>query len=220
MSIADDLHVGWTRSLREADNVLDVSNTHEQKATNAVVARMRGSACSIGGARLGSVAPSGTYDGGACIADARLVLDGGGHVLVESKWYWKSYWVNRRNVSKARTYLFAPLEGRDNKSAVLDLAKLARLRGCGDAARHAALVIVAHSQPAHGASADLDEFAARTFIDRAPWESAGGGGTRWASPRWSGYEYDVRVFTCPTDDLSVWWSRFEPLLRASGWTGP
>ncbi len=216
MPLAQDLHAAWIDALRHVDTVLDAASAHEQKSTNAIVQRMRGRSVALNGAKLVVDSPTGSYCGGDSIADARLLLGDGTHVLVESKWYWKSYWVDRRSPSKARTYLLAPLEGRDSKSAVLDLVKLARLRDGHDAATHAALVLVAHCRPEHGASADLDEFAVRASVDHAPWESAGGGDLRWPSTRWTGYEYDVRVFTCRVDALDGWWSRFEPELSARG----
>jgi hypothetical protein len=98
------------------------------------------------------------------------------------------------------------------------LAKFAALRFGGDAATHVATVIVAHSRPEHGASADLDRFGSLALVDSSPWDGAGAR-DRWSSPRWPGYEFEVRVFACPVDGLSEWWGRFEPLLRARGWYG-
>lgn len=216
MFTAEQLAESWASALREVDRELDAASASEPSTTKAVLRLLRSGdrAAALG---LTTVSPKTTYAGSRKMCDGRLVRADGEHVLIEVKWYWKSYWVKRGNVSKANAYVFAPLEGRDSKSMVLDLAKFRLALGAADPATHVASVIVGHSRPADDAAADLDRFRRVTGIEDGLWDAARP--QTWASSRWPGYEYDVRVQMCGVSQLAAWWPGLERKLHSAGWAG-
>ncbi len=187
--------------LENEDRLSDLSSRKENAWSDALATFF------IKGDRLpvASVRCNKSYPGQRTRYDLLVNLTGGISVYAEVKGIWKSYWCDLGNAAKHQGYLFAPLNNRkSDKSAAMDLQKLATIVAAIPGATLAAQLIVGSAKRIHQLGSELDLYESLSGINEPPWSKAR---RCWQNHAFSDYDYDARLYVCDKPGLVSWWKQ-------------
>ncbi|MGE0610480.1 MAG: hypothetical protein AB7O62_25550, partial [Pirellulales bacterium] len=95
-------------------------------------------------------------------------------------------------------------------SAANDLWKLSVL--APPDATHIAQIILGSSLPVDAMAKDLDKYAGLAHISSDPWQAAR---VAFDNCHHRGYEYDIRVWCCPREDVATWQPKVAKFFASS-----
>lgn len=117
----------------------------------------------------------------------------------------------RGNLSKHEGYLFAPLRSRrSDKSAALDLMKLATVLPLLPDTPIAGQLILGSAKRTDGLGADLDLYEELSGVDKIPWYKAR---QCWTNNAYPEFDYDARLYLCDSCGVPAWWK-----VHSSRWS--